>query len=168
MLEQGTYNYIENISDNFESNLVMTDGLYPIVVGPENITIANSLGTLPADFAYRLNAYFGTPDNELKYIKLNNWSHVHDDPHSVPTNEKPVWTLTSNGILTSGITSGTISLFYFKHPTFAVSENTGEWVNLPIQEQYKIIKWAFKLGTTAMGDGDKHQFSIEQIKEKLL
>lgn len=166
MLKQGTYNYLEAISDNFESDLTLTDGLYPIVVGPTVLSVNADVATLPTDFMFRLNCYLNSPENEIRYQKLNNWSHTHDDPHAKPIDEDISYTLTSAGALFSGYSSGTVNMFYMKKPEFAPQDNIGEWVNLPEQEQYKIIEHSFKLATSSMNDENRFPFALNMLQDK--
>lgn len=167
MLRQGTYDYLELISDNFESDLVLTDGLYPIVKGPVTLSPSAGLAPLPNDFMFRLNCYLDTPENEIRYQKLNNWSHTHDDPHAAPSkDENWSYTLVSGGALFTDLNGRTPYLFYMTHPEFAASVDTGEWVNLPVQEQYKIINFTFKLATSSMSDNERFPFALSLIEDR--
>lgn len=165
ILRQGTYHYLETISDNIESDNILTDGLYPITIGPVALSVAASVAALPTDFAFRLNLYLDTPDNAIRYVKLNNWTHAHDDPHNIAGGETPSCTLKEGGFHLSGYTSGSVFLWYLKHPEFDFVDSNKEWINLPIQEQYKIIDYSFKLATSSLSDS-RYQYGVNLIGDK--
>jgi hypothetical protein len=165
MLTQGTYHYLETIVDNLESDITLTDGLYPITIGPTQLQVTGSTAELPADFAFRLSLYLDFPENIIRYVKLNNWNHSHDDPHNVAGGAVPVTTLGEGGFHLSNYTAGNVMLWYMKHPTFDFVDSNKQWIDLPEQEQFKIIDYSFKLATGALSDG-RFQYGVNFINDK--
>ncbi len=164
ILKQGTYNYLKSISDNFESNKEMIDGIYTLVSEPTLLTVSNNIAELPSNYAFRLAMYINSPENEIRYTKLNNWSHTHDDTHSDIENVTYGTLIKSGFLLTGDLTGNSVYLFFIKDPSYNFNDTTEEWVDLPEQTQYEVIKHSFKLATTSLGD-ERYQLGNNLLQD---
>jgi len=139
-----------------------------------SVTISAGVGSLPADYSYRLAASASNDSIEIDIVPEHEWIQRRNDPIDVPSTTNPIMTIRSNIEVYPDMTP--IKLYYIKRPAtmvfgytlssedFVYSSGTSTQCDWPAETHIDILRRAaVYLGIPL---NDQALMTIENFKKR--